>query len=137
MFGLSIRTLLLGLFALMIGLVIGLSWFALDKIAAVNGSTIEIATNWLPSVSTVRRLAYDLSQFRIAEARHILTTDDAGMAAVERGMEKNLADIDKSRRAYEALISSPEERAGYDAFARQWDEYMRVHAALLKLSHAN
>jgi methyl-accepting chemotaxis protein len=137
MFGLSIRNLLLGLFALMVGLVMGLSWFALDKIAAVNGSTIEIATNWLPSVSTVRRLAYDLSQFRIAEARHILTTDEAGMAAVERGLDNNLADIAKNRRTYEALISSPEERAGYDAFVRQWDEYMRVHGELLKLSHAN
>src|SRR5262249_31080860 len=43
----------------------------------------------------------------------------------------------KYRRAYEALISSPEERAGYDAFVRQWDEYMKVHGELLKLSHAN
>jgi methyl-accepting chemotaxis protein len=137
MFGLSIRTLLMGLFALMVALVLGLSWFALDKIAAVNGSTVEIATNWMPSVSRVRRLAYDVAQFRIAEARHILTSDEAGMSAIERNMEKNVADIDTNRRAYEPLISSPEERAGYEGFARQWDEYMRVHAALLKLSRAN
>jgi len=137
MFGLSIRTLLLGVFALMVALVLGLSWFALDKMAAINGSTTEIATNWLPSVSYTRRLAYDVSQFRIAEARHILTSDEAGMAEVERGMENDLAEIDKDRRAYEPLISSPEERAEYEAFTRQWNDYMEVHAALLKLSRAN
>jgi methyl-accepting chemotaxis protein len=137
MFGLSIRTLLMGLFGLMIAVVLGLGAFALNKISAVNDHTVDIATNWMPSVSYVRKLNFVTALFRIAEARHIMTSDQAGMAEVERGMDQNIADIEKVRRAYEPLITSPEERTHYESFARRWDEYLKVHAALLKLSHAN
>jgi len=137
MFGLSIRTLLLGLFGIMVAVVVGLGAFAIDKIATVNGNTVDIATNWLPSVSYVRKLAYQVSQFRIAEARHTMTTDAADMDAVERGMDKAATDLQQTRRAYEALISSPEERATYESFAGHWEDYLKVHAALLKLSRAH
>src|SRR5689334_10768106 len=60
MFGMSIRTLLMSLFALLVIVVLGLGAFALSKISAVNDNTVDIATNWMPSVSGVRKLAYQL-----------------------------------------------------------------------------
>ncbi len=137
MLGLSIRSLLMGLFAIMVAVVLGLGAFALSKIATVNGNTVDIATNWLPSVSDLRALEYQAARFRIDEARHILTTDLPGMDAVERDMQERIAALAKLRAAYEPLISSPEEKAGYDSLGRHWDEYLKVHAALLKLSRGN
>ena len=134
---LSIRSLLMGLFAIMVVVVVGLGAFALAKIAAVNGNTVDIATNWLPSVSDLRSLEYQAARLRTDEARHILSTEDAAMDAVEQDMTKRLARIAEVRRKYEALISSPEEKSLYEAFARNWDEFMKAHAALLKLSRAN
>src|SRR5215472_9330671 len=67
MFGLSIRTLLLGLFALMIAVVVGLGAFALGRIAAVNDSTVEFATRWLPAVAAIRDLEYQCGRYRIGE----------------------------------------------------------------------
>ena len=55
MFGLSIRSLLIGLFALMALIVGGEGLVAINKIAAVNASVVDIATNWLPSIDAVRQ----------------------------------------------------------------------------------
>jgi methyl-accepting chemotaxis protein len=137
MLGLSIRTLLLGLFALMIAVVVGLGFFALGKISAVNANTIDIATNWMPSVGHLRKLATDGALLRIAEARHVMTTDETGMTEIEHGIEDTLADIDRDRRAYEPLIASDEERATYETFGRHWAAYLSVHAAVIKLSRGN
>jgi methyl-accepting chemotaxis protein len=137
MFGLSIRTLLMGLFAIMVAVVVGLGAFALVNIADVNASTVDIATNWMPSVSNLRALEYQAARFRTDEARHVMSTADAAMDAVERDIAQRLAGIEKIRRAYEPRISSSEEKAGYEAFARDWDAYMKIHAALLKKSRAN
>jgi len=137
MFGLSIRTLLMGLFGLTVLVVLGLGAFALTKIAAMNENTVEMATDWLPSVATVRQLEYQSAQYRIGEARHIMSTEDAEMDTVERALAQRSATIAKLRRTYEPLISSPEERAGYESFGRHWDVYMKTHESLIKLSRAN
>jgi len=137
MFGLSIRTLLMGLFGLMVAVVVGLGAFALDKIAVVNDSTVVIGMNSLPSVSSLRRLQYEVATFRIAEARHVMMSDNAGWDEVERGMEQTIANIDKTRKGYESLVADGEERQGYDAFVQHWDDYRKIDAALLKLSRAN
>jgi methyl-accepting chemotaxis protein len=137
MFGLSIRTLLMGLFAIMVAVVVGLGAFALSKIGAVNANTVDIATNWLPSVSALRGLAYEAAFFRANEARHILSTDGAGMDAAERDLDARVRNMANLRRTYEPLIASPEEKAAYATFVRDWDAYMTVHAGLLKLSRAN
>jgi methyl-accepting chemotaxis protein len=63
MLGFSIRSLLMGLLAIMVAVVLGLGAFALSKIATVNGNTVDIATNWLPSVSDLRALEYQAARF--------------------------------------------------------------------------
>jgi methyl-accepting chemotaxis protein len=137
MLGLSIRSLLTGLLAIMVAVVLGLGAFALSKIATVNGNTVDIATNWLPSVSDLRALEYQAARFRIDEARHVLTNDRVGMDEVERDMQQRVADMAKLRAAYEPLLTSAEEKADYASFGRHWDAYLKVHAALLKLSRGN
>ena len=56
MFGLSIRSLLMGLFALMALIIGGEGLLAINKIAAVNNSVVEIATNWMPSINVIRQI---------------------------------------------------------------------------------
>jgi methyl-accepting chemotaxis protein len=137
MFGLSIRSLLLGAFAIMVVLVVGLGAFALSKIAAVNGSTVDIATNWMPSAATVHQIETGVARFRISQARHIMATEQATMEGLEKDMAARLESIAKLRRTYEPMIASPEERAAYGKYAADWDAYLKFNADLLKLSRAN
>jgi methyl-accepting chemotaxis protein len=137
MFGLSIRSLLIGLFAIMVAVVLGLGAFALVKISAVNNNTVDIATNWMPSVSSLRAIEYHVARFRLSEARHVLSPDDATKEATERELDARVPEIESNRRVYEPLISSPEEKAGYETFVRDYEDFMKVHGPLLKLSRGH
>ena len=136
MFGLSIRSMLMGLFGLMALIIVGQGVFALNKTAAVNSSTVDLSSNWLPSVSTALNLGLSASRARLAIVKHILSTDEE-MAQTDKDIETQMTAIDKYRQQYEKLISSPEERAAYDAFVRDWGTHQAQAAELLKLSRAH
>jgi methyl-accepting chemotaxis protein len=134
---LSIRALLLGLFGLMVAIVLGLGAFALSRISAVNESTVDIATNWLPSISALREIEYQEARYRIGEGRHLVSTDSAEMSGIERDQVKRADLITKLRRNYEPLIQSAEGRAIYQAYGQRWDHYLKLHEDLMSLSRAN
>jgi methyl-accepting chemotaxis protein len=137
MFGLSIRTLLMGLFGIMVAVVIGLGAFALDKMSAVNASTVDIATNWMPSIAIVRDIETGIARMRISEARHVMSSDQGVMGGIEKDIASRIDSTAKLRRSYEPLIASPEERRSYEAFGQAWDAYMKIHAQMLDLSRTN
>ncbi len=137
MFGLSIRTLLLGLFAAM-GLIIGVQGFlAIDKIGSVNDGVVDVATNWLPSIGTVREIDALVAEHRLSDARHIMSTEAADMADIEKQIAGWETALTAARKRYEPLIASPEERAGYDEFSKLWQTYEALHKQILDLSRRN
>jgi methyl-accepting chemotaxis protein len=136
MFGLSIRSLLMGLFGLMVLVVIGLGAFALVKISAVNDNTVDIATNWLPSISKLREIEYQAARFRASEGRYILAVDDADKKSVQGDLQRRSDMIVKLRKDYEPMIASPEERSGYESFGQHWTDFLAVHAKLTKAADA-
>jgi methyl-accepting chemotaxis protein len=137
MFGLSIRSLLVGLFGLMMAIVAGQGFLAVNRIAAVNASVVDIGGNWLPSVDVVRAMSADVARFRLAEAKHILSADDAAMAEFEKEIARFGADLAAARKTYEPLISSPEERATYNSFSAHWDQYQKIHTPIIEASRKN
>ena len=136
MFGLSIRSLLMGLFGLMVVIVTGLGAFAVVKISAINDNTVDIATNWLPSISKLREIEYQAARFRASEGRYILAADAADKDGVQRDLQRRGDALVKLRKEYEPMIASPEERSGYQSFSQHWDEFLAVHAKLTKFADA-
>ena len=94
MFGLSIRSMLMGLFGLMALIIVGQGVFALNKTAAVNASTIDLSSNWLPSVSAALNLGLSASRARLAIAKHIISTDEE-MPQTEKDIETQLTAMEK------------------------------------------
>jgi methyl-accepting chemotaxis protein len=137
MMGLSIRSLLLGLFALMVAIIGGQGYLANSKVSAVNDSVIDLATNWLPSVDVIRDMNTIVGKYRISEARHIMSIDDAGMDAVEKDLDASAAQLAAARKRYEPMIASDEERRTYEDFGKGWDAYQKLHGKLMPLSRAN
>ena len=56
MFGLSVRSLLAGLFLLLTAAIFGQGLLAIVKVAAMNDNAVALGTNWLPSVDAVREM---------------------------------------------------------------------------------
>jgi methyl-accepting chemotaxis protein len=137
MFGLSIRSLLIGLFSLLALTVGGEGLLAISKIAAVNASVIDIATNWMPSIDTVRRMNAIAEQYRVYQARHVMSQAADEMEKQEGVIAKTAETFEAARKKYEAMIASDEERKVFESFGAHWAAYQHSVPQLLKLSRAN
>ena len=124
-------------FGTLVAMLLAIAGLALWGMGQMRASTVEINTNWLPSVEVLAQMNTAKSDFRVFELRHVLTTDEKGMADVEQRMAAKLAEFEKLRDAYVKLISSEEERKIYDAFAADWKAYLQVHDRMLALSRKN
>ncbi|KIL99531.1 hypothetical protein CCC_04047 [Paramagnetospirillum magnetotacticum MS-1] len=124
-------------FGLILAVVMGLSFFAINRLAAVNQLSTDMDENWLPSVDASRELDGLLAKQRATVFRHILTTDDAQMAEVEKILAAQHSEFVKVRDRYAKLISSPEEKANFDAWVKVMGDYDAMTARTLDLSRKN
>ena len=105
-------------------------------LAKVNASTVEIATNWLPSVKVVGNLRATANVIRRAESDHLLSSTDAERAAAETRILDAKAALAKQQSVYEPLISSPEEQALYGDYKKTLQAYLDLQDRLLKSSRS-
>jgi methyl-accepting chemotaxis protein len=134
---LKISTRLIGIFGLIAAFLLVIVSVALLQIGTMRDNTAEITVNWLPSVELVNQMNTGTSDFRIQEYKHVLNTDDAAKAGIEKALNDTLANFEKSHQAYVKLISSPEESKLYDEFALEWKKYLVVHDQVIALSRKN
>lgn len=120
----SIRSLLIGLFGIII-VVAGCQGLAsLIQIKSIVANADDTATNWLPSVDLVNKINTISSDYRLKE--YNVATIDKDPIALEKAnaeLNRQIKLLAESRKAYEPLISSPEERAAYQEFADLWAKY--------------
>ncbi|MDZ4741612.1 MAG: MCP four helix bundle domain-containing protein [Alphaproteobacteria bacterium] len=134
---LSIKTKIYGAFGLVLAILAALGAVSIYELNVVNAASTEIVQNWMPSIRISSDLNTNTSDFRIAEGTHVTSTTEAEMSKAETAMKSLEDTISKNRAAYEKLISSSQERALYDEFAKEWAGYMSVHEKLLALSRQN
>ncbi len=110
---------------------------ALVQMSTMRASAADVDENWLPSVEEVNLLNTAISDYRASELQHVLNTDEAAMAVIEKEMAVIQVRIKDSRAKYEKLINSKEERALYDEFAAAREAYLKIHKEILEYSHRN
>jgi methyl-accepting chemotaxis protein len=124
-------------FGMVLVLMVALGIVSLSRMSKLNGSTVDIATNWLPSVRILGEMASDVADVRRLELRHILSTDKSSMDKSEADMEEHVRELTKDEKAYEKLISSDEERHIYETYHNAIDKYFSIRAQVLDLSRQN
>ena len=124
-------------FGIVLILMVFLGIFSLSQMAKLNGSTTDIATNWLPSVRTLAQLKYDVSDARRKELNHVILTDKGGMDKYESQFQEILRAIQKDEKQYEPMISSDEERRLYAQFPSAWEKYVNLDKQVFDLSREN
>jgi methyl-accepting chemotaxis protein len=122
-------------FGAVLMLVVIMGVFSIVQLAKVNRSTVEIATNWLPSVKALSDLRFDAGGFRRDSLNYIITVNKR--QHYEEKIGREIAALAEDKKRYEALISSDEERKVYQAFREQWDKYVEVNAKTLALAAQN
>lgn len=133
----SLKALLISFTAALLTALASLVWVGLSGLATVNGSTEDLAKNWLPSVSVVNAINTATSDFRIYQSEHIMSEDNAAMRAAEKMLEDIKVDIAANSEKYEKLISSPEEKKVYEDFKSKWIDYLKRSDYVADLSRQN
>ncbi|MBP32427.1 methyl-accepting chemotaxis protein [Methylobacterium sp.] len=133
----SLKTSLAGAFGLLALIAVGQGALSIIKLAGIRQGVTQVAANWLPSVVAVGQMRAAASEIRIKQLR-LLSLSDTPSRLVEN--ETKLAathdKLSEVRKAYEPLISSPEERAIYDAFASAWNRFEQADAEMRRLMEA-
>src|SRR6185503_18605864 len=91
-------------------------------------------TNWLPSIRVLGELRTGVITYRNVLREHMLSETLEEKQAVEKTLENVVENNNKIRQAYEPMISSPEERALYDEWAKTWAAYKEGAAKVMELS---
>jgi len=131
---LTIGARLASAFGTLIVLALFMGGMAVYQMSRINASTVDIAESWLPSVKTAGEIRNAINQFRRAENDHLLSQNDKEMDEVEKQLASVKQSLAATLKAYEPLITSPEEAKAYERFQRAWDAHLSVHAKLLPLS---
>ena len=131
---LSIRTKIVSVVCLLLLALAGMGLLSARSMRSLNANTREMASNWLPSIKALGDLRGDAVMYRAIIRQHMLaeTKEDKGGAekALDNLGQKNM----KVRKSYEAMISSPEERALYTDWSKRWEVYQGIAAKMLELS---
>ncbi|WP_267889731.1 methyl-accepting chemotaxis protein [Herbaspirillum camelliae] len=67
----------------------------------------------------------------------MLHTDGREMGAIEKDMETALKAFEKAHQIYIPLISSPDEKAIYEAMVAEWKQFLQLHEQVLAYSRKN
>ena len=121
----SIRFQIIGVIAFLLVAMGGLGLLAVKSIHGINVHTVEIATNWLPSVRILGSLRSNINAYRISIRDQLIGETAQEKSTAETRMAVVLDLIGKERKLYEKMISSPEERAIYTSWGEAWGQYLK------------
>ena len=134
---LSIRAKITAVVAFMLAAMSAMGALNVRQMYVINSSTVDIVSNWLPSVQTLGELRAATITYRAIVRSHLLATNEAGKQAQEELLAKWIDILDKARKTYEPMITTAEERAIYNEFSASWAEYFDGVKQVLVLSRKN
>jgi methyl-accepting chemotaxis protein len=134
---LSIRTKITLVVSFLLLAMSAMGALAIKQMYTINGATSDIVTSWLPSVRALGEVRAATISYRSVVRGHLLATDAADTKVQDDTLVRYAEMLDKARKSYEPMISSPEERAMYSEFSKLWSEYIAALQPVLALSRKN
>jgi methyl-accepting chemotaxis protein len=131
---LSIRVKITAVVAFLLIAMTGMGLLAVKNMRAINAATVDIATNWLVATRALGDLRNGVTTYRSMVREHMLAEAIPEKEAAEKTLATVVEGNAKIRQVYEATIVSPEERAIYNEWVRQWDAYKKATDEVITLS---
>jgi len=131
---LSIRAKIISVVAFLLVAMTSMGMLAVLKMRAINASTVDIVTNWMPSIRALGDIRAGVMTYRNVIRQHILSETIEDKIANEKTGETVIEALAKARRSYEGMITSQEERALYVEWSGLWDRYKKGTEEVMALS---
>ncbi|MBR1145987.1 methyl-accepting chemotaxis protein [Bradyrhizobium sp. AUGA SZCCT0431] len=130
----SIRAKIITVVAFLLAAMTGMGLLAVRDMRAMNADTVDITTNWMPSVRVLGDLRAGVITYRNVIREHMLVGTLEGKQAQEKTLASVVENNNKIRALYEPMIASPEERALYKEWSDLWDRYKKGTEEVMALS---
>lgn len=106
----SIRAKLIAIVAFLFAVIAIIGGLAFVQMRAINAAAQDIQTQWLPSVRWLGEMRVQSSRYRAVLRDHLIVSDAAARADVDKNLAARRADYDNAWKSYQLLISSAQER---------------------------
>jgi len=130
----SIRAKIMSVVALLLVVLTAMGLLAVSSMRTMNANTVDITTNWLPSVRVLGDLRAATISYRTVVREHLLAETLDDKLAQEKTAATTNDVVNKTIKLYEPMITSPEERAIYQDWKTVWDRYLAGTEKVMELS---
>ncbi|SDJ29436.1 methyl-accepting chemotaxis protein [Bradyrhizobium sp. Rc2d] len=130
----SIRAKIMSVVAFLLVVMAGMGLLAVMKMRSMNANTVDITTNWMPSVRVIGDLRASVITYRNVVRQHMLAEALEDKLATEKTGAIVIEALAKVRTKYQTMISSPEERALYTQWSKLWEDYKKGTEEVITLS---
>ncbi|MBR0811351.1 MCP four helix bundle domain-containing protein [Bradyrhizobium diazoefficiens] len=130
----SIRAKIISVVAFLLVAMTGMGLLAITKMRSMNANTVDITTNWMPSVRVIGDLRASVITYRNVVRQHMLAPTLEDKLATEKTAATVIEALAKVRARYEPMITSAEERALYGQWSKLWDDYKKGTEEVMALS---
>ena len=127
---LSVRAKLLVFFLLLATTIAAQCGFLAYQAQKVFHQADDLASNWMPAIYVLGDMSSAVSKLRQMELSSLRSPKPQDVDE----MNIVIADLERERKVYEAMISSDDERATYALFSKDWASALTNHAGLLALA---
>lgn len=87
--------------------------FAVAQLAKINANTIDLATNWVPSITVLGQIRITVNRLRRAEGDLALSVEAKDLDVIEKQFDELKKKLAEQQSTYEPMISSDEEKSNY------------------------
>jgi methyl-accepting chemotaxis protein len=131
---LSIRSKIIALVSFLLVSIAGMGLLAVQEMRAMNANTVDITTNWMPSVRVLGELRAGVITYRNVIREHMLAETLEEKLAAEKTLAGVVESNNKIRQTYEPMVTSAAERAIYNEWIKTWEDYKKGAEEVMALS---
>jgi len=121
-------------FGILLAVLTAVGGLAVYKLASVSADTAEIGGPRKEILQAAATINGAMSDYRIAESAHILSSDATLKNKYERDVAEQQQLIETNIRFLDPRIKAPAMRTALDEFRRHWVEYQRHSATTITAS---
>ena len=120
----SIRAKLIAIVAFLFTVTAIIGGLAFVQMRAINAAAQDIQTQWLPSVRWLGEMRVQSSRYRAVLRDHLIVSDAAARADVDKNLAARRADYDSAWKSYQPLVSSAQERDLTVELEKLWQTFI-------------
>lgn len=133
----SLKVQLSAVFLCLLSLLLFLGLLSVNELGDVDRASADIRDHWLQSTRILGDLNNYTSDYRAAEASHLLASSPEMTAGVEHDIVELDREISLAQERYKRIAQRETENAIYEKFSAQWRAYKTVADQVFALSRAN